>query len=97
MVQLRGSTGVDSGGFRTFSTWGTGILCLLQMYYLALELYRHWNAMGPSSRALLLVYVAFYPIPWLLLIKKDANPFVAAILVYVAMGVAALLIFPTVP
>ena len=83
-------------GFRSFLGGGQQLLCFLQMWYVALESYRHWRVIGPSTRVMVIFYLVLYPLIWLHLTKKDANPLVAAILVYCALGTAALLIFPLV-
>jgi hypothetical protein len=46
---------------------------------------------------MVIFYLALYPVIWLHLTKKNANPLLGAILVYCALGTAALLIFPTAP
>jgi hypothetical protein len=65
------------------------------MYYLALEFYRHWIAMSPQSHTSAIIYLSFYPLPWLLLMKGKTNPFLLAVLFYLSSGVATFLIFPT--
>lgn len=75
--------------------WWIAAICALQMCYLGLEIYRHWPAMSITARALSVVYVTAYPVPWLRLFKREVNPFSVAIIVYSLLGVAAFLIFPT--
>lgn len=88
---------VNSVSFRILAKWGTAVLCFMQMWYVSLEYYRHWTVIGPSSRVMVIFYLALYPLIWLHLTKKNANPLLGAILVYCALGTAALLIFPTAP
>jgi len=96
-MQYQSSVEVKGAQFGVPSKWGVVILCALQMYYLVLEFYRHWSAMSSSSRALLVAYLMVYPLPLLHLMRKNINPFVTAILVYVTFGITAILIFPMVP
>lgn len=79
--------------YRIAARWMAGFIGFLQMWYLTVELYRHWPVFDPSSRALLVSYLVSYPVIWFFLTKKNANPFVTALLVYGAFGVANLLMF----
>lgn len=96
MPLTKDSHSMNSTSFRIVSKWGTAVICFLQMWYISLEYHRHWTVIGPSTRVMVIFYLALYPLIWLHLTKKDANPLVAAILVYCALGTAALLIFPLV-
>jgi len=93
-MQTRNSAESESGRFTTRSMWGVAVLCVLQIWYLVLEFYRHWPAMSITARTLSVLYVMAYPVPWLRLVKRELNPYSVAIIVYCLLGVGALLIFP---
>lgn len=96
MLQSQSYSHMDGTGFQVISRWGTALLCFLQMWYVALESYRHWRVMGPSSHVLLVPYLMLYSLPWLRLMRGNDSPFVT-ILVYVILGTASFLIFPLAP
>jgi len=85
---------VGSRSLQVYGKWGVILLCLLQMWYLVLEIYRHWHVMGSNSRVLCVPYLVMYPLVGLNLVKKNPNPVVCTILVYIALGAANFLIFP---
>lgn len=70
-------------------------LSLGNWVYLALS--RQWNGMmGPYSHAYVILFLLAYPLPCLHLLKKEPNPFVIAILMYLLLGLAGSILFPLV-
>ena len=55
-MQTRNSAESESGRFTTRSMWGVAVLCVLQIWYLVLEFYRHWPAMSITARTLSVLY-----------------------------------------
>lgn len=92
-----GSSGINDARFEVILKWLAAAMCALQMYYVGLESYRHWHGVSSASGALLVGYLMIYPGPLLLLMRKRISPSMTAVVVYVALGTATALIFPTAP
>jgi cytochrome bd-type quinol oxidase subunit 2 len=72
-------------------------ICGLNWIYLGLEFYRHWSTLRVDSRFIASLLLLAYPIPCLHLFKKEPNPFVITMLLYMLLCAAGFIMFPLLP
>jgi hypothetical protein len=88
-MQLRGNIVFE----QLCTKWLAALLCLAEVIYLTDAINRHWDKMSPGLRTMTILYTVCLPVPWFLLNKKGFKPNEVALLLYVNLLLAALLIF----
>jgi hypothetical protein len=70
------------------------LLCLFQMWYLTVGFSRHWHVMGAHTHLMAVVFLCGYWVPAVHAWRKQADPLAVAIMSYVLLAAANLLLFP---